>query len=156
MTLLGRIASVWKKEPELPANLRHGKIGEAAARVHLQKAGLKFLTSNFSTARGEIDLIFREVDCLIFVEVKTRSREDWSRPADAVHRKKKERISATARLYLRQLKDPFVKIRFDIVEVLLDGEEIREIRHLPNGFTMRGRSLYGEGARTPAPRRFQP
>lgn len=51
-------------------------VGERAARKHLQGRGLKFLTANFRSARGEVDLIFRDADCLVFVEVKTRSSEE--------------------------------------------------------------------------------
>jgi putative endonuclease len=70
-----------KEEPE---HLRRGKLGERAAKKHLQKLGLKFLTANFKSDRGEIDLVLRDNDCLVFVEVKTRSSEDWTRPAAAV------------------------------------------------------------------------
>ena len=45
---------------------------------------MKFLTANFRSPRGEIDLVFRDADCLVFIEVKTRSSEDWVRPAAAV------------------------------------------------------------------------
>ena len=73
--------------------------------------------------RGEIALVFRDSDCLVFVEVKARSSEDWARPAAAVNAAKKRKLSATARDYLRALKEPRVKFRFDIVEVLLtDGQ----------------------------------
>jgi putative endonuclease len=64
-----------------PEHLRRGKLGERAAKQHLQAQGLKFLTANYRSPRGEIDLVFRTADCLVFVEVKTRSSEDWSRPA---------------------------------------------------------------------------
>ena len=57
---------------DLPTHLRRGALGERAARAYLQKLGLKFLTANFRSARGEIDLVFRDSDCLVFVEVKTR------------------------------------------------------------------------------------
>ena len=55
-----------KEEPE---HLRRGKLGEHAAKKHLQKLGLKFLTANFRSARGEIDLVFRDDDCLVFPTV---------------------------------------------------------------------------------------
>ena len=55
-----------KEEPE---HLRRGKLGEHAAMKHLQKLGLKFLTANFRSARGEIDLVFRDDDCLVFPTV---------------------------------------------------------------------------------------
>lgn len=127
----------WSK-PELPEHLKRGARGEAAAKKFLQRSGLKFLTANFATEHGEIDLIFREDDCLLFVEVKTRSSEDWTRPAAAVDRRKKQAIVRTARAYLRMLQDEgtMPAYRFDIVEVLLDGfGEVREVRHLKQSFT---------------------
>ena len=69
---------------EKPAHLQRGALGERAAKKHLQRAGLKFLTANFRSEHGEVDLVFRDQDCLVFVEVKTRSSEDWTRPAAAV------------------------------------------------------------------------
>ena len=128
---------------ELPTHLRHGALGERAARAHLQKLGLKFLTANFRSTRGEIDLIFRDQDCLAFVEVKTRSSEDWTRPAAAVDARKRRLLSQTALDYLRRLRNPEVKIRFDIVEVLLNDGQVREVRHLPNTFALSKPYRYG-------------
>ena len=121
---------------ETPEHLIHGQIGERAAKKHLQKKGLKFLTANFGLAgRGEIDLIFREEDCLVFVEVKTRSSEEWTRPAAAVDRDKRARIVKMGLVYRLKLPNPRMKYRFDIVEVLLADGAIGEVRHLPNAFT---------------------
>ena len=128
---------------EKPEHLRRGELGERAAKSHLRRQGLKFLTANFRSERGEIDLIFREDDCLVFVEVKTRSSEDWTRPAAAVNARKRRLISQTALDYLRRLKNPEVKIRFDIVEVLLADGNVREVRHLPNTFAMAKPYRYG-------------
>ena len=128
---------------EKPEHLRRGELGELAAKKHLQKLGLKFLTANFRSARGEIDLIFRDADCLCFVEVKTRSSENWSRPAAAVNLERRRRLSQCALDYLRLLKNPPVKIRFDIVEVLLKDAKVCEIRHLPNTFAMARPFRYG-------------
>jgi putative endonuclease len=127
----------WRKRP-LPEHLQRGAHGERAAKKFLQRAGMKFLTANFASDHGEIDLIFRDQDCLVFVEVKTRSSEEWARPAAAVDRRKKEAIVRTARAYLRMLQDEGVMpaYRFDIVEVLLDETgEVREVRHLKQSFT---------------------
>ena len=128
---------------EMPEHLRRGELGERAAKKYLQKSGLKFLTANFRSERGEIDLIFRDGDCLAFVEVKTRSSENWSRPAAAVNSERRRRLSQCALDYLRRLKNPAVKIRFDIVEVLLNDGEVSEIRHLPNTFAMAKPFRYG-------------
>ena len=135
MNLLEKLKAtfVGKAKPE---HLRRGELGERAAKKFLQKAGLKFLTANFRSERGEIDLIFRDGDCLCFIEVKTRSSEEWSRPADAVDTRKKKLLSQTALDYLRRLKNPEVKFRFDIVEVLLRDGAVREVRHLPNSFAL--------------------
>jgi putative endonuclease len=126
-----------------PEHLRRGELGERAAKKHLQKLGLKFLAANYRSERGEIDLIFRDGDCLAFIEVKTRSSENWSRPAAAVNAERRRRLSQCALDYLRLLKNPAVKIRFDIVEVLLNGGEVREVRHLPNTFAMSKPFRYG-------------
>jgi putative endonuclease len=154
-----------------PAHLRYGKIGERAARKFLQGQGMKFLTANFRSSRGEIDLIFRaneyfasdansgiiiralknagkllvrdKTDCLVFVEVKARSSEEWGRPASAVDADKRRLISLTALDYLQRLRNPEVKIRFDIVEVLLTEGRARETRHLPNTFSLSKPYQYG-------------
>ena len=142
MKLTDRLKS-WLQRPEKPEHLRRGELGERAAKKHLQKLGLKFLTANFRSERGEIDLIFRDDDCLVFVEVKSRSSEDWTRPAAAVDARKKRLLSQTALDYLHLLKNPEVKIRFDIVEVLLTDGEVREVRHLPNTFSLSKPYRYG-------------
>jgi putative endonuclease len=119
-----------------PEHLRRGILGERAAKKFLKRQGLKFLAANFRSARGEIDLVFRDGNCLVFTEVKTRSSEEWSRPAAAVDGERRRRLSQCGLDYLNLLKNPPVNIRFDIVEVLLNEDKILEIRHLPNTFTM--------------------
>jgi putative endonuclease len=152
-----------------PEHLRRGKLGERAAKKYLQRQGMKFLTANYRSERGEIDLIFRVkdrpfaergilpkllkmrqlnvmrngTDCLVFVEVKTRSSEEWVRPAAAVNAERRRRLTRTALDYLRLLKNPPVKVRFDIVEVLLQDSAVREVRHLPNTFAMERPYRYG-------------
>ena len=135
MSLWPRILAWWKGSV-LPVHLRRGALGERAAKRHLKKAGLKFLTSNFRANHGEIDLILRDQDCLVFAEVKTRSSEDWTRPAAAVDARKRRLLSLTALDYLKLLQNPSVKFRFDIVEVLLESGRVREVRHLPNAFPL--------------------
>src|SRR5439155_20045358 len=142
MNLSARLKS-WLSRPAKPLHLRHGELGERAAKKHLKQLGLKFLVANFRSARGEIDLVFREADCLVFVEVKTRSSEEWVRPAAAVNAERRRRLSRAALDYLRLLKNPPVKIRFDIVEVLLDNGMVSEVRHLPNSFAMEKPYRYG-------------
>jgi putative endonuclease len=161
MDLMAKLKTWFNGKVE-PEHLRRGKLGEHTAKRYLQKHGMKFLTANFRSERGEIDLIFRAedcpsadtailrkplkmrklkimrncTDCLVFVEVKTRSSEEWARPAAAVDRERRQRLTRAALDYLHRLKNPAVKIRFDIVEVLLQDSRVREVRHLPNAFAM--------------------
>ncbi|HVY71997.1 MAG TPA: YraN family protein [Verrucomicrobiae bacterium] len=143
MSLWQRLKGSWLGAPE-PEHLRRGRLGEEAAKKHLTRLGLKFLTANFHSDRGEIDLVFRDKDCLVFIEVKTRSSEAWTRPAAAVNSGKQRRLSQAALDYLKLLRRPPVILRFDIVEVLLaEDQTIREVRHLPNTFTLSPPYRYG-------------
>lgn len=133
-----RWGAAWKRLP-LPFHLRRGREGEDAARRHLSERGLVFLTANYRTLRGEIDLIFRDGACLVFVEVKTRSTHAWHRPARAVDARKRRALSRVALEYLRELAEPRVPVRFDVVEVWMsdagDGG-VAAVRHLPNMFPL--------------------
>jgi putative endonuclease len=166
MSISERIRA-WRKDDKQPVNLRHGLLGERAAKEYLQGQGMKFLTANFRSERGEIDLIFRAddrpssdnlrnplitrllrftgigTDCLVFVEVKARKKAGWTRPSKAVNAPKRLRLTRCAFDYLRLLKNPPIKIRFDVVEVLLEDGEVAEVRHLPNTFTVTPPYRYG-------------
>src|SRR5580658_550464 len=131
MTLIEKLKTTFAGKTA-PNNLQRGKLGERAAKKFLRQQGLKFLAANFRSERGEIDLVFRDRDCLVFAEVKTRSSEEWSRPAAAVDAERRRRLSRCGLDYLRLLKNPPVKVRFEIVEVLLAEGKVGEIRHLPN------------------------
>jgi putative endonuclease len=132
MALWARL-KFWEK-PSRPEHLSRGLLGEDAARTFLKNKGLKFLAANFASKRGEIDLIFRDGDCLVFVEVKTRSGEGWTRPSKAVDLRKRQALARTAADYLRKLEDPRVAYRFDVVEVILENGLVRDVRHLERCF----------------------
>jgi putative endonuclease len=138
----GRWFATVRETRQRTEHLRRGRLGERAARTHLRRLGMKFLTANFR-GRGETDLIFRDGEVLVFVEVKTRSNEFWVRPARAVNIPKQRLLTQTALDYLRLLRYPKVNVRFDIVEVLLADGKVREVRHLPNTFRMSPPYRYG-------------
>jgi putative endonuclease len=71
MNLAARIKSWWRGADK-PLHLRHGDLGERAAKRQLRRQGLRLLTTNFRSPRGEIDLIFRDRDCLVFVDYVAR------------------------------------------------------------------------------------
>lgn len=100
-----------------------GQCGEDVAANLLKKKGCKIIERNFKCKTGEIDIIAKDKENLIFVEVKTRKNDKFGTPAEAVTYYKKQNIVKTAKMYL--LKKPTdLNIRFDIIEVYgeFDGE----------------------------------
>src|SRR5712691_8113555 len=88
-------------------HLRRGELGEKLARRFLRKNGYKILYRNFrGRSGGEIDIVARDHDTLVFIEVKTRTREDFGRPVTAVDRQKQRRISRGGLAWLRLLDEP--------------------------------------------------
>jgi putative endonuclease len=135
MSLWAKLA-FWRAVSEPgPDHQQRGALGETAAREFLKKKGLRFLAANFRSKRGEIDLIFRDEKCLVFVEVKTRSPGGWTRPARAVNARKRLALSRTANDYLRLLNFPQVPYRFDVVEVIVERDVVAEVRHIERCFT---------------------
>jgi putative endonuclease len=108
--------------PDPEENPEHalGRRGEAIAARLLRKEGYKVIYRNFKHRRGgEIDLVCRDHETLVFVEVKTRSSDEFGTPAEAVTREQQRRISRGALAWLRMLDNPDVLFRFDIVEILM-------------------------------------
>jgi putative endonuclease len=127
----------WLK-PQEPEHLRTGRWGEEQAAKFLRARGLRILGRRVRVGRrDEIDLLAREKDCLVFVEVKTRRNEDFGSPASAVDRRKQRVLSRAALRYMTKLKEKPPYYRFDIVEVVgRRDEEGPTVRHLPAAFSM--------------------
>lgn len=109
----------------------------------LRKMGMKLVVRNYRSRRGEIDLILWDEDCLVFAEVKTRASERRVRPAAAVNRRKRLRLTSAAQAYLRAMGCPPIVVRFDVVEVILTDDGLQTVRHLPNAFEMEPPYRYG-------------
>ena len=101
-------------------NKKLGNLGEEIAVNYLKEQGLKILETNFYCRQGEIDIIAKEKDEIVFVEVKTRTSKTFGNPVDAITSVKKLHIYKTARYYLYKYHLKNVGIRFDVVEVLLE------------------------------------
>ena len=129
------------------AHLRLGRRGEKIAVRLLREQGTEVLLRNYRCTQGEIDIVARDGEVLCFVEVKTRHRSAHSRPADAVGSAKKLRISRAAHRYLREIGWPAVRYRFDIVEVVLAGRSVTDVRHWRGAFT---EDRHPAGARFPS------
>lgn len=102
----------------------------------LRAQGLRVLRRNFRWGdSGEIDLVCRQGDSLVFVEVKSNTGKEHGAPGRAVNRHKRQLLRRGARNWLRLLKKD-VPVRFDIMEVWLPPLQRPELRWTQHAFTM--------------------
>ncbi|HDH87178.1 MAG: YraN family protein [Deltaproteobacteria bacterium] len=112
-----------------------GRFGEDLARERLKDCGYRILTTNYRCPLGEIDVIARDDDVLVFVEIKTRKNKSPGRVKEAVNTKKQRQISKVALAYMKSHNLWGSKARFDVVAVgLLDGKN--EIEIIKNAFEL--------------------
>lgn len=105
-----------------PSHPRQGHDAEQHACEHLQCQGLRLLERNYRSRYGEIDLIMRHADALVFVEVRYRRSSRFGSPAETVNVRKQAKIRATAEYYLQQNPQrAAVSCRFDVVSVAPAG-----------------------------------
>src|SRR5437773_6472635 len=133
---------LWKGSVR-PQHLWRGAHGEKLACRYLSRSGYKILFRNFrGRSGGEIDIVCRDHDTLVFVEVKTRTREDFGRPIAAVDREKKKRISRGGLNWLRMLDDPDILFRFDVVEVIIAEDASPRLELIKNAFPLSKPYIY--------------
>ena len=131
------------KASSSPQHLRRGARGEKLACRFLRHKGYKILYRNFkSRSGGEIDIVCRDRDTLVFVEVKTRTREDFGRPIAAVDREKQKRISRGGLNWLRMLDNPDILFRFDVVEVIIAEDASPRLELIKNAFPLSKPYIY--------------
>lgn len=97
---------------------KFGNWGEDAATEYLQDEGYTIVERNFTCTYGEIDIIARNKEGIVFVEVKSRRSLKFGRPSMAVTKTKQAKIRKSAFCYLRTRKTFYRHIRFDVVEVV--------------------------------------
>jgi len=120
-----------------------GREGEAAARAYLERRGVRILVQNFRCAAGEIDLIGRTRDTLVFIEVKTRTSHAYGPPQLAVHLKKQRQIVRAAQWFLTEQRVPEVPCRFDVVAVTLPPDDGRPtVDWVQNAFPAEGEPVW--------------
>ncbi|TSE00144.1 YraN family protein [Skermania sp. ID1734] len=115
-------------------NLALGAHGEELAAQMLVAAGLDILCRNWRCRHGEIDLIARDGDTVVFVEVKTRRGTGFGTPAEAVTPAKQAKIRHLASAWLTERAGPWVPVRFDVVSVLISDGAEPVIEHLAGVF----------------------
>jgi len=115
------------------ARLSLGQRGEELAARALEQRGYTILARNYRTPIGELDIVARDRQHLLFVEVKTRRTAAFGVPAEAVGAHKQRQIMRAAQWYLANARYPDLQPRFDVIAVLV-GRDAPVITHIPNAF----------------------
>jgi len=100
---------------------KFGIIGEKIAQGYLRNQKYDILNTNFYTKRGEIDIIAKKDNYIVFVEVKTRSNLEYGTPAMAVNRLKRKHLKSSANIYIYQNKLYKYDVRFDVIEIIINN-----------------------------------
>jgi len=134
MTMSSKAPLRWVLAERAARRRSLGERGEEVAARHLAAKGLQILERGFRVRCGEIDLIAREGEELVFVEVKTRSTTGCGDPLEAVTEAKRRRILRAASLYLQSTGAWDHPCRFDLVAVRLGPGGAEEVEHVRAAF----------------------
>jgi uncharacterized protein (TIGR00252 family) len=110
-----------------------GRTGEDRAAQLYRSKGFTLVERNARRREGEIDLIARRGDVLVFCEVKTRRTDRWGTPAEQVGFKKQQRLRQLAALWLQENSPGRVQVRFDVVSVIVGQRDVY-VTHIPDAF----------------------
>lgn len=131
------------KEPKEPKETKDvasysphelGKRGEEAAACFLERREYEILDRNWKCIAGEADIVALQDDTLCFIEVKTRKDAQKGFPSEAVDTRKRSRYERIAACYLKDHDYADVRVRFDIIAILVLGEDRAFLRHHLNAF----------------------
>lgn len=111
-----------------------GRRGEDLAIEYLKQMKYHILCRNYRCRLGEIDIIAQDSDNLVFIEVKTRTSNLFGSPAAAVTIHKQRQILKVAQLYLQEHKLEDSPVRFDVVSVIIDKHNKKQIEIITNAF----------------------
>jgi putative endonuclease len=111
-----------------------GRYGEDVAARHLEEAGFEILARNWRCPEGEIDIVARDGDVLVICEVKTRSSDRYGLPAEAITRRKSDRLRRLAYAWLTAHPLRVPEVRFDVVSVLRRRAGAAQVEHLRGAF----------------------
>ncbi len=99
-----------------------GEKGEELAVKFLKKNGYKIIEQNYKTPLGEIDIIAKDGDAIVFIEVKARESLAYGMPFESVNRAKKRKIARVALLYLKRFKE-VPPCRFDVISIYYENNK---------------------------------
>ena len=108
-----------------------GNIGEELSSKYLENIGYKIIERNFRCKQGEIDIIAKDGEEYVFVEVKTRSNLCFGKPREAVDEYKKNHICKTVKYYIHKNNIENEYMRFDVIEIYISKNKYK-LSHLKN------------------------
>lgn len=117
-------------------NASFGSRGEELAATFLLKSGLNIIEQNFRCKGGEVDIVAKDGDTLVFVEVKTRKTLNYGVPQLAVTPFKQRQISKAALTWLARNRKMNHSARFDVIAILMEGDSRFSIEHIKNAFEL--------------------
>ena len=127
--------------PPPEARRAQGDAAEDRACRHLDRSGFTIVGRNFRTRGGEIDIVARKGDVIVFVEVRSRELPGFGTPEESVTPAKRRRIVAAARQYLSNVPpSSWREARFDVIAIEGNGDGA-ELRHYPAAFDAKGKIL---------------
>ena len=115
-----------------------GGFGEKYVAKFLEERGYKILRMNYNCRFGEVDIVALDGECLVFIEVKTRTTNRYGAPENAVNYWKRRRLELTARCYIEQYRMKEYFARFDVVEVFAKSADnnfiVEKVNVIKNAF----------------------
>ncbi len=113
-----------------------GQNGEKLAQTHIKKLGYKILTTNYRIRNGEVDIIAKDNDVLVFLEVKSRKSTSCGTPLSSITWRKQKKISGVALEYILRNNLVDTDARFDVISVTWDSTHSPRIEHIQNAFDL--------------------
>lgn len=110
-----------------------GDSGEYVAASYLKRNGYKILDKNFRIKLGEIDIIAKQKNTLIFCEVKTRNNSIYGHPFESVNKRKQAKIKRIAEAYIQRFKLYKSDVRFDVISIKKQ-DDLFEINHIAGAY----------------------
>ena len=113
-----------------------GNFGEQLALKKIKRLGYKKIIRNYRCPLGEVDLIARDGDTLVFIEIKTRRGKSIGYAKEAVDARKRRQLSKAALAYMKSNDCCDAKARFDVVAINLKGNSAPQIEVVKNAFEL--------------------
>jgi putative endonuclease len=112
-----------------------GKLGEELALKKIKRLGYQCVTRNYRCSLGEVDLIAKDGDCLVFIEIKTRKGKSLGYAKEAIDGRKRRQLAKVALAYMKSNDCCDTKSRFDVVAINL-GDDKEQIEVIQNAFDL--------------------